>query len=80
LEAIKGADVFFGLSAGNVLSADMLLAMADNPVVFCNGKSVPEIDYHLRSYADRYYYGYWKIRLSNQVNNVLGFPIYFVVH
>jgi malate dehydrogenase (oxaloacetate-decarboxylating)(NADP+) len=33
LEAIKGADVFLGLSAGNVLSADMLLAMADNPVV-----------------------------------------------
>jgi malate dehydrogenase (oxaloacetate-decarboxylating)(NADP+) len=32
-EAIKGADVFLGLSAGNVLSADMLLAMADNPVV-----------------------------------------------
>jgi malate dehydrogenase (oxaloacetate-decarboxylating)(NADP+) len=31
--AIKGADVFLGLSAGNVLSAEMLLAMADNPVV-----------------------------------------------
>jgi malate dehydrogenase (oxaloacetate-decarboxylating)(NADP+) len=45
-EAIK-KNVFFGLSAGNVLSADMLLAMADNPVVFAMANPVPEIDYHL---------------------------------
>jgi malate dehydrogenase (oxaloacetate-decarboxylating)(NADP+) len=38
-KAIKGADVFLGLSAGNVLSADMLLAMADNPVVFAMASS-----------------------------------------
>jgi hypothetical protein len=48
------------------------------PIVFCNGKSVPEIDYHLAiANSVRYHYG-WKVRLPNQVNNVLGYHIYFV--
>jgi malate dehydrogenase (oxaloacetate-decarboxylating)(NADP+) len=42
----------------------MLLAMADNPVVFAMANPVPEIDYHLAKATRTDYYGYWEIRLS----------------
>ena len=77
-EAIKGADVFLGLSAGNVLSAEMLLTMADNPVVFAMANPVPEIDYHL-AIATRtdIIMATGRSDYPNQVNNVLGFPYIF---
>jgi malate dehydrogenase (oxaloacetate-decarboxylating)(NADP+) len=56
----------------------MLLAMADNPVVLC--KSVPEIDYHLAATRTDIIMATGRSDYPNQVNNVLGFPIYFVVH
>ena len=44
-EAIKGADVFLGLSRGNVLSKDMVRSMAPSPIVFALANPVPEISY-----------------------------------
>jgi malate dehydrogenase (oxaloacetate-decarboxylating)(NADP+) len=42
---MKNADVFLGLSAGNILSPEMLKSMAKNPIVFAMANPVPEIDY-----------------------------------
>ncbi len=44
-DAIKGADVFLGLSKGNVLSKDMVRSMAENPIVFALANPIPEISY-----------------------------------
>ena len=44
-EAIKGADVFLGLSRGNVLTQDMVRSMAPSPIVFALANPVPEISY-----------------------------------
>ena len=44
-EAIKGADVFLGLSKGNVLTQDMVRSMADHPIVFALANPTPEISY-----------------------------------
>jgi malate dehydrogenase (oxaloacetate-decarboxylating)(NADP+) len=46
-EALKGADVFLGLSAGNIMTPEMLLEMAPKPIVFAMANPVPEIDYHV---------------------------------
>ena len=47
LEALEGTDVFFGLSAGNCATPEMLLAMTDNPVVFALANRDPEMAYDL---------------------------------
>ena len=44
-EAIKGADVFVGLSKGNILSKEMIQSMNSNPIVFALANPVPEISY-----------------------------------
>jgi malate dehydrogenase (oxaloacetate-decarboxylating)(NADP+) len=44
-EAVRGADVFLGLSKGNVLTQDMVRSMADSPIVFALANPVPEISY-----------------------------------
>ena len=59
LEALDGADVFLGLSAGNILTPEMLLVMADDPIVFAMANPVPEINFDLAIN-----YGNWTIRLS----------------
>jgi malate dehydrogenase (oxaloacetate-decarboxylating)(NADP+) len=46
-DALKGADVFLGLSAGNILTPDMLLGMANDPIVFAMANPDPEIEYNL---------------------------------
>ncbi|MBO3269950.1 MULTISPECIES: NADP-dependent malic enzyme [Hymenobacter] len=77
-EAMRGADVFLGLSAANVLPAELLLTMADNPIVFALANPNPEIDYDL-AMATRpdIIMATGRSDHPNQVNNVLGFPYIF---
>ncbi len=77
-EAIKGADVFVGLSKGNVLTKDMVRSMADNPVVFALANPVPEISYEdaMDSRPD-VLMSTGRSDYPNQINNVIGFPYIF---
>ncbi len=77
-EALKGADVFLGLSAGNILTPEMLVGMAANPIVFAMANPVPEIDYDLAiATRDDIIMATGRSDHPNQVNNVLGFPYIF---
>ncbi|GGP02680.1 malic enzyme [Cloacibacterium rupense] len=77
-DALKGADVFVGLSKGNVMTADMLQSMADNPLVFALANPTPEIDYNLAvSVRKDVIMATGRSDFPNQVNNVLGFPYIF---
>jgi malate dehydrogenase (oxaloacetate-decarboxylating)(NADP+) len=77
-EAIVGADVFLGLSAGNILKPEMLLAMAPDPIVFAMANPTPEIDYNLAiSTRKDVIMATGRSDYPNQVNNVLGFPYIF---
>ena len=77
-EAIKGADVFLGLSRGNVLSQDMVRSMANNPIVFALANPVPEISYEdaMASRPD-VLMSTGRSDYPNQINNVIGFPYIF---
>jgi malate dehydrogenase (oxaloacetate-decarboxylating)(NADP+) len=77
-EALQGADVFIGLSKGNILTPAMLLGMAANPIVFAMANPDPEIDYSL-AVATRsdIIMATGRSDFPNQVNNVLGFPFIF---
>ncbi len=77
-EAIKGADVFVGLSKGNVLTQDMVRSMAPNPIVFALANPVPEISYEdaLASRPD-VLISTGRSDYPNQINNVIGFPYIF---
>ncbi|WP_444671187.1 NADP-dependent malic enzyme [Flavobacterium columnare] len=77
-EIIVGADMFLGLSAGNVLKPEMLLTMAENPIVFAMANPVPEINYNLAiSTREDIIMATGRSDYPNQVNNVLGFPYIF---
>lgn len=77
-EAVEGADVFLGLSVGDVLTPDMLRSMAPNPIVFAMANPVPEIDYELAvSVRPDAIVATGRSDYPNQVNNVLGFPFIF---
>jgi len=77
-EALVGADMFLGLSAGNILKPEMLLTMAKNPIVFAMANPVPEIDYNLAiATRDDIIMATGRSDYPNQVNNVLGFPYIF---
>ncbi len=77
-EALLGADVFLGLSAGNILSADMLLGMAKDPIVFAMANPIPEIDYDVAIATRKdIIMATGRSDHPNQVNNVLGFPYIF---
>jgi len=77
-EATKDADVFLGLSVADVLSPDMLLSMAKNPIVFALANPNPEIDYKLAMKTrDDVVMATGRSDYPNQVNNVLGFPYIF---
>ena len=77
-EAIQGADVFIGLSSGDILTPDMLLSMADNPIVFAMANPNPEIKYDLAvSTRKDVIMATGRSDHPNQVNNVLGFPYIF---
>ncbi|ACU08686.1 NADP-dependent malic enzyme [Flavobacteriaceae bacterium 3519-10] len=77
-DAVKNADVFIGLSKGNVLTPEMLLSMAENPIVFGLANPDPEIEYDL-AMATRpdTIMATGRSDYPNQVNNVLGFPYIF---
>jgi malate dehydrogenase (oxaloacetate-decarboxylating)(NADP+) len=77
-DAMKGADVFIGLSAGNVVTPDMLKGMAKNPIVFAMANPEPEIAYDLAIGARKdIIIATGRSDFPNQVNNVLGFPYIF---
>lgn len=77
-EAIKNADVFIGLSKGNVLNKDMVKAMSKNPIVFALANPVPEISYEEAAAArPDAIVATGRSDYPNQVNNVLGFPFIF---
>ena len=77
-EAIVGADVFLGLSKGNVLSKDMVRSMAKDPIVFALANPEPEITYEdaMDSRPD-VLMSTGRSDYPNQINNVIGFPYIF---
>ena len=77
-EAMKNADVFVGLSKADILTPDMILSMANDPIVFAMANPDPEIDYHLAvSTRPDLVMATGRSDFPNQVNNVLGFPFIF---
>ncbi len=77
-EALIGADLFLGLSSGNLLTPKMLMGMADNPIVFAMANPDPEIDYDLAIATRKdIIMATGRSDHPNQVNNVLGFPYIF---
>lgn len=79
-EAVKGADVFVGLSKANILTPDDIKAMAKDPIVFALANPDPEIAYDLaRKTRPDLIMATGRSDHPNQVNNVLGFPTSFAV-
>lgn len=77
-EAMEGADVFVGLSIGNIVSEEMLLSMAKDPIVFAMANPDPEISYDKAvATRDDVIMATGRSDYPNQVNNVLGFPFIF---
>jgi NADP-dependent malic enzyme len=77
-EAMKDADVFIGLSKGNVVSPEMLLSMTKDPIVFAMANPTPEIAYDLATQTrSDIIMATGRSDTPNQVNNVLGFPFIF---
>ncbi len=77
-EAFVGADVFFGLSAGNCVTAEMVASMAPDPIIFALANPDPEIPYDIAVGArPDAIVATGRSDYPNQVNNVLGFPFIF---
>lgn len=77
-DAIKGVDMFMGLSAKGVLKKEMLLAMANDPIVFAMANPDPEITYDdAKATRDDVIIATGRSDYPNQINNVLGFPAIF---
>ena len=77
-EAVKGADVFLGLSVANMLTKEMLGTMAPDPIVFAMANPNPEISYEdAQSTRDDLIFATGRSDYPNQINNVLGFPFIF---
>jgi malate dehydrogenase (oxaloacetate-decarboxylating)(NADP+) len=77
-EAMKGADVFAGLSQGKCVTQDMLRSMAAHPIVFALANPVPEISYdEAKAARSDVIIATGRSDYPNQVNNVLGFPSIF---
>src|SRR5437868_14337624 len=77
-QGMKDADVFIGLSKGNVLSQDMVKSMARNPIVFAMANPDPEISWEDATGARKdVIMATGRSDYPNQVNNVLGFPYIF---
>jgi malate dehydrogenase (oxaloacetate-decarboxylating)(NADP+) len=76
--ALKGADVFVGLSGPNILSGEMVKGMADTPIIFAMANPDPEITYEdARAAREDAIVATGRSDYPNQVNNVLGFPFIF---
>jgi len=77
-DAVRGADVFYGLSVANVLTPEMVKTMADQPIIFAMANPDPEIKYELAKEArPDSIVATGRSDYPNQVNNVLGFPFIF---
>ena len=77
-DAVNGADVFVGLSKGNVLSKDMVKTMAKDPVIFALANPIPEISYEDAMDArPDVLMSTGRTDYPNQINNVIGFPYIF---
>jgi len=77
-DAMKGADVFLGLSVADVLSPEMLLSMKRDPIVFAMANPNPEISYEKAIAArEDIIFATGRSDYPNQINNVLGFPFIF---
>ena len=77
-DAIKGADVFYGLSVANVLTPEMVKSMANDPIIFAMANPDPEIKPELAKEARKdVIIATGRSDYANQVNNVLGFPFIF---
>ena len=77
-DAMKGADMFLGLSAPNIVTPEMLLSMNENPIVFAMANPNPEINYDLAiETRTDIIMATGRSDKPNQVNNVLGFPFIF---
>jgi len=77
-EAIKGSDMFLGLSTACLLTKEMLASMAANPIVFAMANPFPEISYEdAMSTRNDLIFATGRSDYPNQINNVLGFPYIF---
>ena len=77
-EAMRDADVFIGLSKGNILNSDHLRSMAANPIVFAMANPDPEISYEdAHNSRSDIILATGRSDYPNQVNNVIGFPFIF---
>lgn len=77
-EAMVGADMFLGLSKGNILSQDMVRSMAENPIVFALANPTPEISYEdAKASRPDVIMATGRSDYPNQINNVIGFPYIF---
>lgn len=77
-EAVKGADMFLGLSTANMMSKEMLASMAENPIVFAMANPNAEISYEdAMATRDDLIFATGRSDYPNQINNVLGFPFIF---
>ncbi|MCA6489239.1 MAG: NADP-dependent malic enzyme, partial [Chitinophagaceae bacterium] len=77
-KAMKDADVFLGLSVGNVVTTEMIKSMAKNPIVFAMANPDPEITYDLATSVRKdIIMATGRSDYPNMVNNVLGFPYIF---
>lgn len=77
-DAMKGVDLFLGLSKANVVTKEMVNSMANNPVIFAMANPDPEITYdEAMSVRDDLIMATGRSDFPNQVNNVLGFPFIF---
>lgn len=77
-DAVRGADVFYGLSVADVLTPDMVKTMADQPIIFAMANPDPEIKYELaKEVRPDAIVATGRSDFPNQINNVLGFPFIF---
>ena len=77
-DAVKGADLFLGLSVANMLTGEMLSTMAPHPIVFAMANPNPEISYEeAMATRDDLIFATGRSDYPNQINNVLGFPFIF---
>jgi malate dehydrogenase (oxaloacetate-decarboxylating)(NADP+) len=77
-DALQEADIFLGLSKANVVSKEMVMSMAKNPIIFAMANPDPEISYdEAMSVRDDLIMATGRSDYPNQVNNVLGFPYIF---
>ena len=77
-DAMKGADLFIGLSKGGVLSDRHIESMAEKPIIFALANPIPEIDYHqAKKIRPDAIIATGRSDLPNQINNVLAFPYLF---